>query len=99
MRLYRMRVDGSDQTQLTFDPAFGDWFAHPSPDGKKLVFLSYDSSVSGHPPNKHVAIRLMALPDGRPEVLVELFGGQGTLNVPCWSPDSSAFAFVSYAQI
>lgn len=99
MRIYRMRNDGSEQTQITVDAQYGDWFPHPSPDGRHLVFLSYDSSVKGHPPNKQVAIRMMALPDGRPEHLLELFGGQGTLNVPCWSPDSSAFAFVSYAIV
>lgn len=96
MRIYRMRNDGSEQTQITDDPQYGDWFPHPSPDGRHLLFLSYDSAVQGHPPNKQVSIRMIALPDARPEVLVELFGGQGTLNVPCWSPDSSAFAFVSY---
>jgi Tol biopolymer transport system component len=96
MRIYRMRPDGSDQTQLTFNDEYGDWFAHPSPDGKYLVFISYDSSVKGHPPNKPVVIRLMTLPNGPIEVLCQVFGGQGTLNVPSWSPDSSEFAFVSY---
>ncbi len=99
MHIYRMRPDGSEQTQITLDAAYGDWFPHPSPDGKHLIFLSYDSLVKGHPPNKQVAIRLITLPETHPEVLIELFGGQGTLNVPCWSPDGSAFAFVSYAIV
>ena len=32
-------------------------------------------------------------------VLVTLFGGQGTMNVPNWSPDSTRFAFVSYRLV
>jgi Tol biopolymer transport system component len=96
MRIWRMRPDGSEQAQITFDEEYGDWFPHPSPDGRWLVFLSYDRSVQGHPPNQHVCLRRLALQGGTPEVLFRLFGGQGTINVPSWSPDSSAFAFVSY---
>jgi TolB protein len=96
MRIFRMRPDGSAQEQITFDGAYGDWFPHPSPDGKWLVFLSYDRSVAGHPPNKDVALRLMPLEGGEPRVLATLFGGQGTINVPSWSPDGRSFAFVSY---
>jgi TolB protein len=96
MRIWRMRPDGSEQQQITFDAAYGDWFPHPSPDGRWLVFLSYDSAVEGHPPNQQVCLRKMPLAGGTPEVLLELFGGQGTINVPCWSPDSQCFAFVSY---
>lgn len=96
MRIYRMRADGREQTQLTSDAQYGDWFAHPSPDGKHLIFLSYDSRVVGHPPNEPVVIRMMPLPFGPIEVLCEVFGGQGTLNVPSWSPDGREFAFVSY---
>lgn len=99
MRIWRMRPDGSDQRQVTFDEAYGDWFPHPSPDGRWLVFLSYDRAVQGHPPNQHVCLRLMPLAGGTPEVIVRLFGGQGTLNVPSWSPDSSSFAFVSYREL
>lgn len=96
MRIWRMRPDGSEQEQVTFDEEYGDWFPHPSPDGRWLVFLSYDRDVDGHPPNKHVCIRRMPLAGGPCEVLVRLFGGQGTINVPSWSPDSQSFAFVSY---
>lgn len=99
MRIWRMRPDGSEQQQVTFDDEYGDWFPHPSPDGRWLVFLSYDHAVQGHPPNQHVCLRLMPLAGGAPEVLVRLFGGQGTLNVPSWSPDSRSFAFVSYREI
>lgn len=101
MRIWRMRPDGSDQQQVTFDAQYADWFPHPSPDGRWLVWVSFDASVEGHPPHKDVVLRLMPLGDARatPKVLFPLFGGQGTLNVPSWSPDSTRFAFVSYAPI
>jgi len=95
MQIWRMRPDGSEQEQITHDD-FNDWFPHISPDGKWMVILSYDKSVTGHPPNKDVTLRLMSLEDGKISVLARLFGGQGTINVPSWSPDSKRLAFVSY---
>jgi TolB protein len=95
MQIWRMKSDGSGQEQITND-GYADWFPHPSPDGKWLVFLSYDKSVKGHPPNKDVALRIMPMAGGKPRVLTKLFGGQGTINVPSWSPDSRRLAFVSY---
>ncbi len=99
MRIWTMKPDGSEQRQVTFDEEWADWFPHPSPDGKWLVFLSYDRSVEGHPPEKDVVLRIMPLAGGAPRILVRLFGGQGTLNVPSWAPDGRAFAFVSYQRI
>jgi len=95
MQIWRMHPDGSGQEQITND-GFADWFPHPSPNGQWLVFLSYDKSVKGHPPYKDVALRLMPLAGGKPRVLTQLFGGQGTINVPSWSPDGQRLAFVSY---
>jgi TolB protein len=60
------------------------------------VLLTYDKDVSGHPENKDVMLRLMSLEDKKITVLAKLFGGQGTINVPSWSPDSKSVAFVSY---
>ncbi len=71
-------------------------FPHISPDGKWMVIISFDKSVTGHPANKDVQLRLMSLSDGKITVLAKLFGGQGTINVPSWSPDSKRVAFVSY---
>lgn len=101
MRIWRMRPDGAEQQQVTFDAQYADWFPHPSPDGKWLVFVSFDASVEGHPPYKDVALRMMPIGDrtATPRVLLTLFGGQGTINVPSWSPDSSQFAFVSWAPL
>jgi Tol biopolymer transport system component len=95
MQVWRMRTDGSGQDQVTSDD-FNNWFPHPSPDGKWLVFLSYEKDVKGHPENKDVTLRVMPLGGGKIEVLARLFGGQGTINVPSWSPDSRRVAFVSY---
>jgi TolB protein len=99
MKIWRMRPDGSSQEQVTNDANYADWFPHPSPDGKMLVFLSYDKSVKGHPANKDVVLRIMPLAGGKPKVLATLFGGQGTINVPSWSPDSKFIAFASYRMV
>lgn len=95
MQIWRMKPDGSSQEQITNDE-FNDWFPHPSPDGKWIVFLSYGKEVTGHPENKDVTLRLMSLTDRKITILAKLFGGQGTINVPSWSPDSKKLAFVSY---
>jgi len=98
MQIWRMKPDGSDQQQITFDE-YNDWFPHPSPDGRWIVFLSYEKEVDGHPANKDVMLRIMPTGGGEIQVLAKLFGGQGTINVPSWSPDSKNLAFVSYRLI
>jgi Tol biopolymer transport system component len=98
MQIWRMKPDGSEQEQVMSDD-LNNWFPHISPDGKWMVFLTYEKGVSGHPPNKDVMLRLMSLEDKKITVLAKLFGGQGTINVPSWSPDSKQLAFVSYQLI
>jgi Tol biopolymer transport system component len=95
MQIWRMKPDGSDQEQVTNDE-FNNWFPHISPDGKLMAILTYGPDVTGHPENKDVMLRLMTLSDGKIRVLAKLFGGQGTINVPSWAPDSRRLAFVSY---
>lgn len=95
MQIWRMHPDGSQQEPVTSDE-YNNWFAHPSPDGQSIVFLSYEKDVTGHPANKDVMLRMMPAAGGEITVVARFFGGQGTINVPCWSPDSRAFAFVSY---
>ncbi len=95
MQIWRMRPDGSGQEQVTNDE-YNNWFAHPSPDGKWIVFVSYEKDVTGHPANQPVRLRLMPIGGGPIQELARLFGGQGTMNVPSWAPDSKQLAFVSY---
>lgn len=97
MQIWRMKADGSDQEQMTDDDC-NNWFAHIAPDGKSFVFISYlpnEVEPGDHPAAKRVYLRLSALDGGTPKVLAYLYGGQGTINVPSWSPDGSQLAFVS----
>jgi TolB protein len=95
MQIWRMHPDGSGQEQVT-KGEMNDWFAHPSPDGKWIIFISYEKDVKGHPANKNVMLRMIPVSGGEPFELVKLFGGQGTMNVPSWSPDGKKFAYVKY---
>lgn len=97
MQIWRKKADGSEQEQLTFD-GYNDWFAHPSPDGQWIVFVSFgtDVPVDSHPTNKDVMLRIMNLDTKEIRVMAKLFGGQGTIDVSSWSPDSEHLAFVSY---
>lgn len=97
MQIWRMDADGSNETQLTFDEDFNDWFPHISPDGKKMVFVSFGTDVDSgdHPFYKNVTLRMMPVEGGEPKIIAYLYGGQGTINVPSWSPDSKKIAFVS----
>ncbi|SFI88148.1 TolB family protein [Celeribacter neptunius] len=95
--LWRVRPDGADLERMTED-GLVNWFPHPSPDGEHVVYLAYPEGTIGHPPGMHVALRLWSAKDKPVATLVELTGGQGTINVPSWSPDGRAFAYVEYAS-
>lgn len=95
VQLWRVAPGGANLQQMTFDDRV-NWFPHPSPDGKHVVFVAYANSVKGHPRDKHVELRLMPAKGGQTKTLLELFGGQGTMNVPCWSARGDRFAFVRY---
>jgi TolB protein len=96
MQLWRMKADGTGQEQLTFDDN-NDWFPHISPDGKWILYISFPPTipVNDHPSYKRVELKIMPAAGGESKVLAYLYGGQGTINTPSWSPDSKSVAFVS----
>ena len=94
-QIWVMAADGSGQRQLFADDCV-NWFPHPSPDGQRLLYLAYPPETLGHPPDLPVAL-VLCDPEGQDRRRVREFtGGQGTINVPCWAPDGSAFAYVRY---
>jgi TolB protein len=97
MQIWRMKPDGSDPEQLTHDE-LQDWFPHVSPDGKNVLFISFAKDVPAdkHPYYQQVYLRMIPLDGGDPKVVAYVYGGQGTINVPSWSPDSRRIAFVSH---
>jgi len=99
MEIWRMDANGENKIQLTKD-RYSNWFAHPSPDGKYLVYISYlEDQGDRHPSMKNVALRLYDLQEKNSKTLCRFIGGQGTINVGSWSPNSKQFAFVSYEKI
>ncbi len=110
--IWRFPVDGAGTNDSKAERVTGDagedWFPHPSPDGKRLVFLTFPAGTKGHDFKTAVQLRIIPLPssdapaqvpkdeDDAVPVLRQFFGGQGSINVNSWSPDSKKFAFVSY---
>lgn len=103
MQIYRMRNDGTEQTQMTFDSERNAWFPHVSPNGKWVCYVAYhrsDIAPDQHLPGYDVDLMLMSA-DGTtaaPRVIASIFGGQGSLNVNSWAPDSRRFCFVSFER-
>ncbi|MEO6300761.1 MAG: hypothetical protein ABIV25_15580, partial [Paracoccaceae bacterium] len=86
---------GSEVQQLTHDPRV-NWFPHLSPDNARMAYISFPEGTQGHPADKPVILRV-ALPDGSDIRDLDAFnGGQGSINVPSWSPDSNRLAYVRY---
>jgi Tol biopolymer transport system component len=95
--LWRVRPDGSELERMTEGETV-DWFPHPSPDGRVVLWLAYPAGTKGHPFGLDVSLCLMPAEGGGGSEAVRLWGGQGTINVPCWALDSRAFAFVRFAE-
>jgi TolB protein len=96
MQIWRMTADGNNPEQITKDD-LNNWFPHISPDGQSIAFISFPKDVdpADHPYYKRVYLRLMPVDGGTPRVIAYVYGGQGTINVPSWSPDGRMVAFVS----
>jgi len=93
--LWRIRPDGSDLQQMTQDDAV-NWFPHPSPSGIHVLYLAYPPGTKGHPAGLDVILRIMSTEGGPGRDLLRLHGGQGTINVPCWAPNGTQFAFMQF---
>jgi len=96
MQIWRMKPDGSQQTQITNDE-YNNWFPHIAPDGKSMIIISYVDRIEAneHPYYKRVYLRQLPIEGGTAKVIAYVYGGQGTINVPSWSPDGRMIAFVS----
>lgn len=99
MQIWRMKPDGSGKEQITFDENH-NWFPHISPDGKWMAYISFPTDIdpNSHPSYQRVTLRLLPTAGGAPRVIAYLYGGQGTINVNSWSPDSKSISFVSNSE-
>ncbi len=95
VELWRYNLKTASLEQMTKDERI-NWFPHPSPSGKHVVYLAYPEGTIGHPAEKDVELRLLPAEGGTPKILLSLFGGQGTINVPSWHPEGDKFAFMQY---
>ena len=101
MQVWRMGENGENPTQMTSGDA-NNWFPHVSPDGRKVVYLSFtkgELDPMEHLPNMRVQLRMMNADGTDDHQLLSFFGGQGSINVNSWAADSRHIAFVSYELI
>lgn len=89
--------DGGGALERLLESDTVDWFPHLSPDGSFATYIVFPAGTLGHPADLDVEVRLVETSDwSTPLATHALFGGQGTLNVNSWGPDSDRFAFVGY---
>jgi len=100
MQIWRMAPDGSNQEPVTTDD-LNNWFPHFSPDGQWIMMISFPKDIdpADHPYYKRVYLRVMPVAGGAPKVVGYVYGGQGTINVPSWSPDGRMVALVSNSGV
>ncbi len=98
-QIWRSRIDGSEARQLTFDLDHAR-SVHPSPDGQSLAYLAYphDTNPKTPPAFQRVTLKVVPVAGGAPRTLAYLFGGAGSLESPCWSPDGTHIVFVSHSE-
>ena len=99
-QIWRVGADGpEDRPEQVFADDHVNWFPHPSPDGAHVLYLAYPPGTEGHPRDLDVALCLLDIGSDERRRVVTLFGGQGSINVPCWAPDGRRFAFMRYAPV
>ena len=95
--LWRVTPDGEHLEQMTADERV-NWFPHPAPAAGVVLYLAYPEGTEGHPFGRDVELRLISENGGACETLTRFWGGQGSINVPCWAPDGTRFAYMRYVQ-
>lgn len=95
---------GDKRAEMVVNDGLEDWFPHISPDGGKMMYIGYPAGTATHDPRTvHITLKLVAIDHGKvateQKTLVNAVGGQGSMNVNSWSPDSSRFAYVVYEKL
>ncbi len=106
--VWRFPADGAGpddvKAEMVVSDSYEDWFPHISPDGTKMVYICYPAGTPTHDPrNVHIVFKLVAIDNDTvattQKTLVEATGGQGSMNVNSWAPDSMRFAYVTYEPL
>ncbi len=106
--IWRFPADGAghndEKAEMVVNDGLEDWFPHISPDGRKMVYIGYPAGTATHDPRTvSIELKLVAIDHGKVaaarKTIVEGIGGQGTMNVNSWAPDSMRFAYVTYEAL
>ena len=90
--------------EMVLSDRLEDWFPHISPDGKRMVYIGYPAGTPTHNSRElQVELKLTTVSgdqvDKNARTIVTTMGGQGSLNVNSWAPDSKRFAYVHYEAL